>query len=106
MNVTLCFSPNQALLAAKAGAAYVSPFVGRLDDISSDGMGLIEDIMTILSHYEYATEVLVASVRHRAKPPPVLNVLQPRTLPRASEVRRCCSVCPKPSGETNRIALC
>ena len=64
VNVTLCFSPNQALLAAKAGAAYISPFVGRLDDISSDGMGLIEDVLTIYGHYDYGTEVLVASVRH------------------------------------------
>ena len=63
-NVTLCFSPNQALLAAKAGATYVSPFVGRLDDISSDGMALIGDIMTIYRNYSFATQVLVASVRH------------------------------------------
>lgn len=63
-NVTLCFSPSQALLAAKAGATYVSPFVGRLDDISSDGMALIGDIMTIYRNYGFATQVLVASVRH------------------------------------------
>lgn len=63
-NVTLCFSPNQALLAAKAGASYISPFVGRLDDISTDGMQLIEQIVTIYNNYGYDTEVLVASVRH------------------------------------------
>lgn len=63
-NVTLCFSPNQALLAAKAGATYISPFVGRLDDISTDGMQLIEQIVTIYNNYGYQTEVLVASVRH------------------------------------------
>lgn len=64
VNVTLVFSPSQALLAAKAGAAYVSPFVGRLDDVSSDGMGLVLDICEIYAHYTYRTEVLVASVRH------------------------------------------
>lgn len=63
-NVTLCFSANQALLAAKAGATYISPFVGRLDDISSEGMSLIEDIIQIYENYGFATEVLVASVRH------------------------------------------
>lgn len=63
-NVTLCFSPNQALLAAKAHATFVSPFVGRLDDISTDGMQLIEQIVTIYNNYGYETEVLVASVRH------------------------------------------
>lgn len=63
-NVTLCFSPTQALLAAKAGATYISPFVGRLDDISHDGMQLIEQIITIYRNYGYATEVLVASIRH------------------------------------------
>ena len=63
-NVTLCFSPAQALLAAKAGASFVSPFVGRLDDIGQDGMALIADIMTIYRNYNFATEVLVASVRH------------------------------------------
>lgn len=62
-NVTLIFSSTQALLAAKAGATYVSPFVGRLDDISQDGMDLISDIMTILRNYKLATEVIVASVR-------------------------------------------
>ena len=62
-NVTLIFSSTQALLAAKAGATYVSPFVGRLDDISLDGMQLISDIMTILTNYNMATEVIVASVR-------------------------------------------
>jgi len=63
VNVTLCFSPTQALLAAKAGAAYISPFVGRLDDISYDGMELIQQIMTIYENYGFGTEVLVASVR-------------------------------------------
>lgn len=63
VNVTLCFSPAQAMLAAKAGAKFISPFVGRLDDIGRDGMGLIEDIVTIYANYDYATEVLVASVR-------------------------------------------
>lgn len=63
-NATLVFSPTQALLVAKAGATFVSPFVGRLDDISSDGMDLISQIVTIYSNYGYATEVLVASVRH------------------------------------------
>ena len=62
-NVTLIFSVSQALLAAKAGAAYVSPFVGRLDDISVNGLDLIADIMTILRNYGFATEVIVASVR-------------------------------------------
>ena len=64
VNATLVFSPSQALLVAKAGAAYCSPFVGRLDDVSHDGMDLIEQIVTIYANYEYATEVLVASVRH------------------------------------------
>jgi transaldolase len=65
VNVTLCFSPNQALLAAKAGAAFVSPFVGRLDDIGQDGMELIADIVDIYDNYpEFTTEVLVASIRH------------------------------------------
>lgn len=63
-NCTLIFSAGQALLAAKAGATYVSPFVGRLDDISTDGMALIEQIVTIFTNYGYATEVLAASVRH------------------------------------------
>jgi transaldolase len=63
-NVTLCFSPVQALLAAKAGATYVSPFVGRLDDISEDGMSLIAQILEIYRNYEFSTKVLVASVRH------------------------------------------
>jgi transaldolase len=62
-NVTLCFSPMQALLAAKAGATYISPFVGRLDDIQSDGMELIEQIVTIYENYGFDTQVLVASVR-------------------------------------------
>ncbi len=64
VNLTLCFSVSQALLAAKAGAAYVSPFVGRLDDISQDGMGLIEDIVEVYEKYEIGTEIIVASVRH------------------------------------------
>lgn len=63
-NVTLCFSPTQALLAAKAGAAYISPFIGRLDDVSEDGMQLIEQIVQIYGNYDFETEVLVASVRH------------------------------------------
>jgi len=63
-NVTLCFSPSQALLAAKAGATYISPFVGRLDDISHDGMDLISQIVQIYKNYNYKTEVLVASIRH------------------------------------------
>ena len=64
VNVTLCFSSAQALLAAKAGAAFISPFVGRLDDIGQDGMGLIEEICEIYANYDFTTEVLVASVRH------------------------------------------
>jgi transaldolase len=64
VNVTLVFSPSQALLAAKVGATYVSPFIGRLDDISTEGMDLIEEIVDIYDNYEFATEVLVASVRH------------------------------------------
>ena len=63
-NVTLCFSPNQALLAAKAGATYVSPFVGRIDDISEDGMALIAQILEIFHNYDFGTQVLVASVRN------------------------------------------
>jgi transaldolase len=63
-NVTLCFSPLQALIAAKAGATYISPFVGRLDDISHYGMDLIRQIRGIYDNYEFETEVLVASVRH------------------------------------------
>jgi transaldolase len=64
VNVTLCFSANQALLAAKVGATYISPFVGRLDDISTNGMELIRDIVEIYENYEFHTEVLVASVRN------------------------------------------
>jgi transaldolase len=64
VNVTLCFSPAQALLAAKAGASYISPFVGRLDDVGSDGMGLISRIVQIYENYDFQTEVLVASIRH------------------------------------------
>lgn len=63
-NVTLCFSANQALLAAKAGAAYISPFIGRLDDAGHDGMELIEEVVTIYSNYDFDTKVLVASVRN------------------------------------------
>ena len=64
VNVTLCFSASQALLAAKAGATYISPFIGRLDDISTDGMGLIRQIVQIYDNYGFATEVLAASIRH------------------------------------------
>lgn len=64
VNVTLCFSASQALLAAKAGAAFISPFVGRHDDIGHDGMALIADIRTIYDNYDFKTEILVASTRH------------------------------------------
>ncbi len=64
VNVTLCFSPLQALMAAKAGAAYISPFVGRLDDISQTGMELVDQILTIYNAYGFETEVIVASVRN------------------------------------------
>ncbi len=64
VNVTLCFSASQALLAAKAGAGYISPFIGRLDDLSQDGMKLIEDIVQIYDNYGFETEVLAASIRH------------------------------------------
>lgn len=70
VNVTLIFQPLQALLAAKAGATYVSPFIGRLDDISKEGMGIISDIVQIFDNYAFPAEVLVASVRH---PPHVLD---------------------------------
>lgn len=63
-NVTLCFSPTQALLTAKAGATYVSPFIGRLDDVATDGMDLIQQIVTIYQNYGLKTEVLAASIRH------------------------------------------
>lgn len=63
-NVTLCFSPNQALLAAKAGATFVSPFIGRLDDIGQVGMEIIESIVQIYQNYGYETEIIVASIRH------------------------------------------
>jgi len=63
-NVTLIFSPTQALIAAKAGASYVSPFIGRLDDISTDGMNLVRDIRTIFDNYGYETEIIAASIRH------------------------------------------
>ena len=62
-NVTLCFSANQALLAAKAGATYVSPFIGRIDDINADGMELIENIRTIFDNYQFETQILAASIR-------------------------------------------
>jgi transaldolase len=64
VNVTLCFSANQALLAAKAGAAFISPFVGRLDDIGQPGIELISDIRMIYDNYDFATQILVASVRN------------------------------------------
>ena len=64
VNTTLIFSPNQAILAAKAGARYVSPFVGRLDDITHDGMALVDQILAIFDNYGFETEVIVASVRH------------------------------------------
>ncbi|MGZ3731894.1 MAG: fructose-6-phosphate aldolase [Bdellovibrionota bacterium] len=63
-NVTLCFSANQALLAAKAGATYISPFIGRLDDVSFNGMDLIKDIRLIYNNYNFKTEILAASIRH------------------------------------------
>jgi len=63
-NVTLCFSPSQAVLAAKAGATYISPFVGRIDDLAEDGMKLIEQMVTIYGNYDFDTQILVASVRH------------------------------------------
>jgi transaldolase len=63
VNVTLCFSTNQALLAAKAGATFISPFVGRLDDVNIDGMDLIEDIRTVYDNYGFETEILAASIR-------------------------------------------
>jgi len=63
VNVTLCFSPNQALLAAKVGATYISPFIGRLDDINLEGVELIEQIRTIYDNYAFATEILAASIR-------------------------------------------
>ncbi len=64
VNVTLCFSPSQALIAAKAGATYISPFVGRLDDVSQDGIVLIKEIVQIYKNYGFATQVLAASLRH------------------------------------------
>ena len=63
-NVTLCFQASQALLAAKAGATYISPFLGRLDDVSQDGIGLIEEIVQIYNNYDLETQVLAASIRH------------------------------------------
>jgi transaldolase len=64
VNMTLCFSVNQALLAALAGATYVSPFVGRLDDVGHDGMQLVKEIVDIYSHYQFSTKVIAASIRH------------------------------------------
>ena len=64
VNVTLVFSPNQAMLAAKSGAKYVSPFIGRLDDIGQDGMALVRDIKAMFSNYDLGTQILVASIRH------------------------------------------
>jgi transaldolase len=64
VNTTLIFSPTQALLAAKAGARFVSPFIGRLDDVSQEGMGLVEEIVRIFENYRFSTEVIVASIRH------------------------------------------
>ncbi|MBN1366337.1 MAG: fructose-6-phosphate aldolase [Dehalococcoidales bacterium] len=64
VNLTLCFSLNQAILGATAGAAFISPFVGRLDDIGHNGMELVEDIVTVYDYYNYATEVIAASIRH------------------------------------------
>ena len=66
VNVTLCFSPVQAMMAAKAGATFISPFIGRVDDIGEDGMGLIRDIRTIYDNYDFKTEILAASVRMSA----------------------------------------
>ncbi len=64
VNITLIFSPNQAILAAKSGAKYVSPFIGRLDDVGKDGMQLISEIKQIFSNYKFSTQILVASIRH------------------------------------------
>jgi transaldolase len=64
VNVTLCFSPNQALLAAKMGATYVSPFVGRVDDVSEDGIDLVRQIVHIYANYDFDTQILAASIRH------------------------------------------
>jgi transaldolase len=64
VNMTLCFSANQALLGALAGAAFISPFVGRLDDIGQDGMALVKEIMDIYKEYDFDTEVIAASIRH------------------------------------------
>jgi transaldolase len=64
VNVTLCFSPNQALLAAKSGAAFISPFIGRLDDAGHDGMALIREIRHVYDNYGFSTEILAASIRH------------------------------------------
>ena len=74
VNVTLCFSLNQAILAAKCGATFISPFVGRLDDKGVDGLGLVNDIVKAYKHYEYDTEVLVASVRYSAHVTGAINI--------------------------------
>jgi len=66
VNVTLCFSPVQAMMAAKAGASFISPFIGRVDDTGEDGMGLIRDIRAIYDNYNFKTEILAASIRHVA----------------------------------------
>ena len=84
VNVTLCFSASQALFAAKAGASYISPFVGRIDDISGEGMQLIHQIRQIYDGYGYATEILVASIRHP------LHVVESMTLG-----ADCCTIPPK-----------
>ncbi|MCH2465473.1 MAG: fructose-6-phosphate aldolase [Gemmatimonadetes bacterium] len=84
VNVTLCFSASQALFAAKAGASYISPFVGRIDDVSGEGMQLIHQIRQIYDGYGYATEILVASIRHP------LHVVESMTLG-----ADCCTIPPK-----------
>lgn len=84
VNVTLCFSASQALFAAKAGASYISPFVGRIDDISGEGMQLIHQIRQIYDGYGYATEILAASIRHP------LHVVESMTLG-----ADCCTIPPK-----------
>ena len=86
VNVTLCFSAAQALLAAKADATYISPFVGRLDDVGQDGMELIDEVVTIYRAYGFKTKVLVASVRH-----PIHVTRPPRWAPRWRPCRSRCS---------------
>ncbi len=91
VNVTLCFSAAQALLAAKAGATFISPFVGRLDDIGTDGMALIADIVEIYRNYDsFKTEVLVASIRH---PMHLVDGGQDGRACRDPAARRCCASC-------------